>query len=328
MPRPLKVRGYKPSAPKKVTPKEKRSVTPLLYYGGKSRDAAWIVSHFPPHRTFVDVFGGGGSITFYKYPSWLDVYNDIGNVVNFFKVLRDYGDELYEALWNTPYSREEFYSCRVKWEVLSDLFLSDNWTDTWQDRVEWARCWFVTIIQGYAHEESPRSPWKPSKTLDLAFGWNNRVEALPHFTDRLRGVVIENLDFMKVIDMYDSPDTLFYLDPPYTYESREAHNNYQNELPFDRHVKMLDRLQTIKGQAVVSMYSSKTYEEKLSDWKRDSITHKSAVQNSASMANGRGDRTEVIWIKEHQYGLFTPYPESEEQANITPDISREEESVN
>lgn len=316
MVRQLKSRALKPKAPKKVLPKDKRSVTPLLYYGGKSRDAAWIVSHFPPHDTFVDVFGGGGAITFYKYPSKLDVYNDIGNVVNFFKVLREYGDELYEALYNTPYSREEFYECRKKWSDMSDLWLTDNWPDNWEDRVEWARAWFVTIIQGYAHEESTKSPWKPSKTMDLSFSWTNRVDDLPRFTERLRRIVIENMDFARVIDMYDSPVTLFYLDPPYTDSSRQAHSNYTHEMPVGRHIEMLEQLQNIKGQAVVSMYSDPLYEKALSGWSRDTVTHPSSVQNSRSLADGRSNRTEVLWVKEKHYGLWTPYPTQESPAYV------------
>jgi len=311
MVRPLK----RSRAPKKLVPKDKRGVTPLIYYGGKSRDSAWIVGHFPPHDTFVDVFGGGGAITFYKVPSRIDVYNDIGNVANFFRVLRDYGDELYDALYHTPYSREEFYVCRKRWSELSDLFLTDNPT-TWQDRVEWARCWYTTIIQGYAHEESVKSPWKVSKSVDVAFAWNNHVEELPRFTERLRTIVIENLDFMKVLDMYDSEKTLFYLDPPYEAGTRAAQDNYQHEMSVNDHKRLLSRIKHLKGQFVLSMYSSPLYEQELSGFRRDQVTHLSSVQNSKSMADGRDSRTEVLWIKEKEYGLWTPFPTEESSPDV------------
>jgi len=39
---------------------EKRMI--LRYMGSKSFLADWIISHFPSHDCFVDVFGGGGVV--------------------------------------------------------------------------------------------------------------------------------------------------------------------------------------------------------------------------------------------------------------------------
>lgn len=30
----------------------------VRYHGGKWREAPWIISHFPPHQTYVEVYGG------------------------------------------------------------------------------------------------------------------------------------------------------------------------------------------------------------------------------------------------------------------------------
>lgn len=314
MVRPLR---SKLAPPKKLVPKKDRSVTPLIYYGGKSRDAAWIVNHFPPHNTFVDLFGGGGAITLYKIPSVTDIYNDIGNVCNFFRVLRNWPDDLYSALYYTPWSRQEFYDCRLRWKEMSDELLAVMMTSEAKYRdiydiphdpaVEWARCWYATIIQGHTHEEL-ESSWKVAKSVDVAFAWRNHVEDLPRHSERLRGLILENLDFAKVINLYDSPDTLFYCDPPYTPGSRASQDNYIHEMPLDRHVQLLTMLNEIKGQAVVSMYSDPMYERALSGWKRDTISHLSAIQNSAQMRDGRDTRTEVLWIREHQYGLWSTLP--------------------
>lgn len=56
------------------------------FVGSKHNIARWIVSHFPPHRTYVEPFGGCATCFFYKPPSQGEVYNDIqGYLVNLFR---------------------------------------------------------------------------------------------------------------------------------------------------------------------------------------------------------------------------------------------------
>ncbi len=62
----------------------------LRYHGGKFKLAQWIISHFPPHRVYVEAFGGAGSVLLQKPRSVGEVYNDRWDtVVNIFRVLRD-----------------------------------------------------------------------------------------------------------------------------------------------------------------------------------------------------------------------------------------------
>lgn len=290
MPKPPKVRPIKPSN------------TPLIYYGGKSRDAEWIVAQFPPHETFVDVFGGGASIIFSKVPSAHDIYNDIGNVYNFFKCLRDHGDELYEKLYYTEWGTDNFQYCHRMWQVLSDQRLSGEPVD----EIEWARCWYTQVIQSHTHEEMGTSH-KHSKTNDVVRAWTNHVEELPYFADKLRRINIQNHDFLWILNNFDSEDTLFYLDPPYLPETRSSQDNYLHEMPLARHIEMLDKLNTIKGQAVVSMYSTSLYEEKLIGWRRLEKEHWSQIHQTSknAISNGRQKRIEVLWIKERVHGLWS-----------------------
>lgn len=83
--------------------------TLLNYPGAKWGMAAEIVSLMPPHRSYLEPFFGSGAVLFNKPPSAIETVNDIdGDVVNFFRILRERPDDLAAAIALTPYAREVF----------------------------------------------------------------------------------------------------------------------------------------------------------------------------------------------------------------------------
>lgn len=83
----------------------------LRWHGGKWILAPWIISHFPKHRIYTEVFGGAASVLMRKNRSYAEVYNDIeGEVVNLFRILRDEraAGRLKEVLELTPFARDEW----------------------------------------------------------------------------------------------------------------------------------------------------------------------------------------------------------------------------
>lgn len=292
-----------------VVPKPVELKSPVVYYGGKLRDAWWVIQNLPPHKYYVEVFGGGGAVIINKPPSVNDIYNDLGNVAVFWKVLKQWPEELYQALYLTHYSRDEFVECHNTWE---DYARKSRETGNPADYVEFARRWFVQTNISYSHREDDSS-FKVATQVNNANGFANHVDLLPYVADRFRHICIEHRHFRDIFRLYDRRDTCFYCDPPYTEDSRVSLGTYRCELSLDEQVELLDLIKSCQGQVVLSGYDNDTYNETLRDWRTVRRTMPSAIQNRSQL-EGRGERTEVLWIKEHGYGLWSLLSDIEQAA--------------
>lgn len=251
---------------------------PLVrYHGGKWVLAPWIISHFPPHRCYVEPFGGGGSVLLRKQRSYAEVYNDLdGEIVNLFTVTRDRGEELAKLCELTPFARGEFVR---SYEPSGD-------------QLEQARRTLARSFMGFgsnAHNQvtgfranSNRSGTTP------AHDWMNYPEALRITIQRLRGVVIENKDAMCCMRQHDAPTTLHYVDPPYVFATRkDTRHDYRHELTDQQHEELAVGLQSLNGMIVLSGYRSPLYDHLYSGWRRiDRLAH----------ADGASKRIESLWL--------------------------------
>lgn len=258
----------------------------LRYHGGKFRLAPWIIGFFPKHRTYVEPFGGAASVLLRKPRSYAEVYNDLfDGVVDVFRVLRnrDQAAELERRLRLTPFARREFE------EAYGDP----------ADPIDAARQTIVRSFMGFGatgvmgHITGFRSNSNRSGTTP-AHDWANYCDALPHLVERLQGVVIESKPALELLAQFDSPETLFYLDPPYVHGTRTlgnphcAKHRYAFELDDDAHRGMAEALHEVEGMVVLSGYPCPLYDNELfGDWER---------HERATHADGARDRTEVVWL--------------------------------
>ena len=123
--------------------------TPLKYPGAKQRIADWIISYFGEHRTYLELFFGGGSVLFNKTPSKIETVNDLDDeVINLFRIIRESPHSLTEAIKNTPYARSEYNNaCK---EAQSPA-----------DGIEKARRFLVRCWQGFGYRTSgEKVGWK------------------------------------------------------------------------------------------------------------------------------------------------------------------------
>ncbi len=233
---------------------------PIRYYGGKWRLAPWIISHFPLHQCYVEPFGGAAGVLLRKPPSVFEIFNDIDHeVVNFFRVLRERPVELIRAIELTPWSREEqrlsFEPCDDPLERARRFYLR-SWQTRGGPRTQWRSGWrYHYRINGQ----------RPPDTTKL---WN-QTDHLWAVVERLKQVQIECDDALAVIERYDAPTTLFYVDPPYLAETRSQRwsaKAYQHEMSREDHIRLAEVLNEVEGMVVLSGYPSDLYEELYGEW--------------------------------------------------------------
>lgn len=255
------------------------------WYGGKYSHLDWLLPLLPKTKHFCEPFGGSAAVLLNREPSLIETYNDIdGEVVNFFKVLRDQKDALIEAIGLTPFSREEFVNAIYE--------SSNNLSD-----LERARHFYIRARQvrtGLAQKASP-GRWahclltSRAKMAGAVSRWLGSVEDLPEIAQRLLRVQIEHSPANEVIKRYDSEETLFYCDPPYPHSSRGDKNAYGYEMTDREHIELASVLHRVKGKVALSGYHCQLMNDLYGDWH----CIEAPVKNCHSV---RSPRTEVLWL--------------------------------
>ena len=235
------------------------------YFGGKLSHLNFILENLPYTERYIEPFGGSAAVLLNREPSPVETYNDLdGDVVNFFRVLREQPDELVRQLELTPYSREEFAKA---WRP-----------DDSVGAVERARRFFVRVSQGYNAKTNPTSsPENSGGEWSYAVGnsrngrskktsqWSGYLCQLEKVADRLRRVQIENQDAINLIETHDHPDALVYCDPPYPPTSR-YYGEYAHEMSDQDHRELADTLNQCEAKVAISNYESDLMRELYTDW--------------------------------------------------------------
>jgi hypothetical protein len=94
---------------------EKKKLIPFGWYGGKFSHLDWLLPLLPNCHHYCEPFAGSGAVLLNREPSPVETFNDLdGEVVNFFRVLREEKERLVEAIGLTPFAREEFaLACEI-----------------------------------------------------------------------------------------------------------------------------------------------------------------------------------------------------------------------
>ena len=180
--------------------------TPLISWpGGKSRHLKRLLPHIPPQAGYVEAFAGGCALLLAKPPSRLEVVNDVhGDLINLYRCAASHPDELARTLRTfPPASRAQIDSARQLLATKGCL------TDIY-------RAALFLHLNKTSFAGSGTSLAVVRNPIGRAFiGTEALVERVRQFHDRFNSVVIENLDYQRLLKNYDHPDNFIFLDPPY-----------------------------------------------------------------------------------------------------------------
>jgi DNA adenine methylase len=273
---------------------------PVQWFGGKGNLRARIIPLIPDTKVYCEPYGGGGSILCAREPAPVEVYNDLnGDLVNLFRVLQD--PRRFRAfqhrIEHTLYSREEFVTAL---NTLADAKAKPA-----------DRAWAFFTAQNQGMSGIAKSPGNWSRVFisnrgmaDNANSWLMRLAHLPDWHQRFARVQIDNRCALQVIGYWDSPETTFYLDPPYVHATRQGSEDYRHEANDAHHGALVDALLDLKGAAVLSGYRHPIYKPlEGAGWESTNIrtaayaagrTRNSGLQGKGA-ALAKVPRTETIW---------------------------------
>jgi len=257
----------------------------IPWLGGKRRLADTLLTRFPTHTCYVEVFAGGAALYFLRHPAEVEVINDVnGDLVNLYRVVKHHLEEFIRQFKWALSSREMF-----KWlqltvpATLTDIqraarffYLQHN---AFGGRVE-SQTW------GTATTAPPVNLLRIEENLSAA-----------HL--RLTSAYIEQLDWAACIQRYDRAHTFFYLDPPY-WETE----GYGVPFPLEQYELMASTLRSIKGKALVSLNDHPDIRAAFAGFQMENVDISYTVAGGGKSA----DRRELIiysWDRDAEpAGLF------------------------
>lgn len=251
----------------------------IKYPGAKWSIARWIISHFPEHHSYLEPFFGSGAVLFTKPRSNIETVNDLdGDVINLFSWIKNDPERLAREIYWTPYARATY---NEEWER--------QHTET--DGFKRAVYFYVRMMMGHGFRTTgEKVGWKNDvqgrERAYAAHYWKLTPEVIFEAAERLRGVQIEQMPAVELIQRFNFPNVLIYADPPYVLSTRRG-KQYAKEMTDEDHVELLAVLKDHTGPVLLSGYDSPLYNEMLQGWNQETISSTDQLSRP---------RQEVLWM--------------------------------
>ena len=196
---------------------------PFCRQGNKYPLRNRIIPLFPQHTTYVEPFAGSAAIFFNKPKANVNVLNDLDK--DTVKRLR--------LLKRVPKDKSKYKNLTSLKEI---KHFFDNHTDSDTDQLLFEK---IKACTGFSGQPAVKSThiYKNHNPIRI-------LDRIDEYQDKLKGVTITTQDYANIIQKYDSPTTLFFLDPPYEDTSKTFGYAEDTDFNFER---LNDILRDIKG---------------------------------------------------------------------------------
>lgn len=266
--------------------------TPITYYGGKQKLVPVILAMMPRHRIYCEPFFGGGAVFFAKGKSFLECINDKNELlINFYHQCIENFSELQFKIQHTLHSEKEFIRAR-------NIYNSPRY----YSKID--RAWAVWVMTNMSIMATPRGGWKRDNGTGgshIGIGLDNHRKLFTEIIhERLATTQISCSDALEVISQRDTPDTFFYLDPPYIGAEQKHYKGYK-AVDF---LQLLETLSKIKGKFILSHFDCDILNNyiKENNWKKKTIEFNSMIP--ALVHKPRRKYEVLVYNYNYNPGLF------------------------
>ncbi|SFC80098.1 DNA adenine methylase [Ruminococcus albus] len=271
---------------------------PIPWIGGKSVLIPVIRRIMPDYpKKYVEVFGGGGALTFSGKIAPIQIYNDFNqHLVNFMRTLKSRADELISRLtgvYNADGSlsddliRAYFLNARDQFIISSKVFYHGEDFDDYYEQIKKIinsaqthdeklhKLWLAgEIIKEYDDRTKDPRLWDAVNFYILMkcsysatgtswaikpVNYESVINLLNGAFRMLQSVIIEHKDCIDLIKFHDAPGTFFYCDPPY-YMAEDLYNG----VPLfgdEKHKQLHDTLLNCESKVLLSYNDCKFIDE-------------------------------------------------------------------
>lgn len=171
---------------------------PFGTFGGSFHYAKRIVPLIPAHKTYVEPFAGAAAVLYAKEPSDKEVIADLEDDVVF----------LHRSVKAMTSERVEELRRRFEWTVTEASFAKAR---DMRPKDDVARFYKLVFVRTHARDCRPDGTHPAKNHLGSTTNPAKYLKA----AERLKDVTILRQDYRKTLEAFDSPDTFFFVDPPY-----------------------------------------------------------------------------------------------------------------